>query len=138
MTPDLYKIFMWRCISLYLSSYATNYICSMFARLFSIGQVTRLKQYGLVLAVIGVVVSVGFIFSDSISYRMVAFGLLLAVTLMALFFDIRLIFVAALLSALLWGYLFIPPRFDFTIVLPQTGCCSLPILWWHSTTSILS
>ena len=96
------------------------------------------KQYGLVLAVIGVVVSVGFIFSDSISYRMVAFGLLLAVTLMALFFDIRLIFVAALLSALLWGYLFIPPRFDFTIVLPQTGCCSLPILWWHSTTSILS
>lgn len=46
---------------------------------------------------------------------MVAFLLLVTLSLLALFFDILPMLIAALLSALIWNYFFIPPRFTFHV-----------------------
>lgn len=56
-----------------------------------------------------------YVFSGYIGYRVVAFILLLAVSLVAVLFDIWPVLVAALLSALLWNFFFIPPKFTFHI-----------------------
>ena len=48
-------------------------------------------------------------------YRVVAFILLLVVSLTALLFQFRPVVIAALLSALLWNFFFIPPKFTFLI-----------------------
>ena len=62
------------------------------------------------------IVSVGCYFlTDMIGYKVVAFLLLVTLSLLALFFDILPILVAALLSALIWNYFFIPPRFTFHV-----------------------
>lgn len=49
--------------------------------------------------------------SDFISYRVVAFILLLVVSLLAVTFDILPVLLAAALSALIWDFFFIPPRY---------------------------
>ena len=65
--------------------------------------------------VIGIVVTIGLLFRESVGYRVVAFVLLVSISVMALFLDIRPIILASVLSALLWDYLFIPPRFEFSV-----------------------
>lgn len=52
---------------------------------------------------------------DLVGYRVVAFLLLVTVSLLALLFDIRTVLSAAVVSALIWDFFFIPPRFTFTI-----------------------
>jgi two-component system sensor histidine kinase KdpD len=56
-----------------------------------------------------------FLLSDVINYRIVGFVLLLEVSLVALFLNIVPVLIAAILSALLWDVLFMPPRFKFSI-----------------------
>lgn len=80
-----------------------------------IAHLSKPKQYLLVILVIGIIVITGLIFQESIGYRIVAFALLLSISLIALFLDIRPVILAAVLSALLWDYLFIPPRFTFVV-----------------------
>lgn len=53
--------------------------------------------------------------SDIIGYRIVALILLVTVSLIAMFFDILPVLLAALLSALIWNFFFIPPKFTFAI-----------------------
>ncbi len=53
--------------------------------------------------------------SGFISYRVVAFILLVTVSLAAMFFDILPVLVAALLSALVWDFFFIPPHFTLSV-----------------------
>src|SRR5204862_6546533 len=53
--------------------------------------------------------------SGLIGYKVVAFILLVTVSLIAMFFDILPVLLAALLSALIWDFFFIPPRFTFYI-----------------------
>ena len=67
------------------------------------------------IVVIGIIVGTGLGFQESVGYRVVAFALLLSISLMALFLGIRPVILAAVLSALLWDYLFIPPRFTFVV-----------------------
>ena len=50
-----------------------------------------------------------------IEYHAVALLLLVALSLTAMFFDIMPVLVAAVLSALIWDVLFIPPRFSLAI-----------------------
>ncbi len=64
------------------------------------------------------VVTVGIIcytLTPFIGYRVVAFILLLAVSLLAMLFDILPVLFAALLSALVWDFFFIPPHFTFHV-----------------------
>jgi len=56
-----------------------------------------------------------------VGYRVVAFMLLVSVSILALFLDIRPVIMAALGSALIWDFLFIPPRFTFSIGSTEDG-----------------
>lgn len=81
----------------------------------NIAQLSKTKQYLLVIGVISIVIVTGLVFRESVGHRIVAFVLLLSISVMALFLDIRPMILAAVLSALLWNFLFIPPRFTFSI-----------------------
>lgn len=65
----------------------------------------------LVLAVSGTC----FAFGDLIDYKITAFILLLIVSLLAVLFDIAPVLLAALMSALIWNFFFIEPRYTFRI-----------------------
>ena len=73
------------------------------------------NQFIISLAVIGSVVLLGLLLHELLGYRMVAFMLLAAVSILAMVLDIVPVLTAALLSAVLWNFLFIPPRFTLTI-----------------------
>jgi two-component system sensor histidine kinase KdpD len=53
--------------------------------------------------------------SDLIGYRVVAFILLVTVSLLAVTFDIFPVLISAALSAFIWNYFFIPPRFTIHV-----------------------
>jgi len=53
--------------------------------------------------------------SGWIGYRVVALVLLVAVSLIAILFDILPVLYSALLSALVWDFFFIPPHFTFRV-----------------------
>ncbi|HOX83869.1 MAG TPA: ATP-binding protein [Chryseolinea sp.] len=70
-----------------------------------------LLSVGLVLCVTGL----GLALHGLVGYRVVAFMLLVTVSILAMFLDIVPVILAAFLSALFWDLLFIPPRFTFTV-----------------------
>jgi len=53
--------------------------------------------------------------SGYLDYKVVAFILLLTVSIVAVLFDIMPVFVTAILSALIWDYFFIPPHFTLQV-----------------------
>ena len=73
------------------------------------------KQYVFSLLLVCSIASLCYIFSGLIGYQVVALILLLAVSLLAISFDILPVLLAALLSALIWNFFFIPPRFTFHV-----------------------
>lgn len=56
-----------------------------------------------------------FIFSEIITYKIVALLLLMTVSIVAMLFDILPVLVTAILSAFVWNFFFIPPIFTFHI-----------------------
>jgi two-component system sensor histidine kinase KdpD len=61
-------------------------------------------------------VSIGCYFSSSfIGYKIIALVLLMTVSITAMLFEILPVLLAALFSALIWNYFFIPPIFTFHI-----------------------
>ncbi|PHN00983.1 sensor histidine kinase [Flavilitoribacter nigricans DSM 23189 = NBRC 102662] len=76
-------------------------------------------QYVISLGLISLIAVIAH-FSVSITgYKVVALILLLAVSLLAMVFDIFPVVLAAVFSALLWNFFFIPPLFKFTIATPE-------------------
>ena len=75
----------------------------------------RINQYLVSILVVLMISGISYLLSDTISYRVVAFLLLITLSFLSLFFDIFPVVVAALLSALIWNYFFIPPRFTFHV-----------------------
>lgn len=82
-------------------------------------QINRTYQYLYSIGAVLLVAGSCFIFSSFIDYHIVAFLLLVTVSLAAVSFDIKPVLVAALLSALLWDILFIPPRFTYAVTNPE-------------------
>ena len=80
-----------------------------------INNLSRRKQYLVSISLISAVVVLGLLFDELIGYKVVAFFLLVSISLLALFVDITPVIISAILSALLWDFLFIPPRFRFTV-----------------------
>lgn len=74
-----------------------------------------LSQYFKGTIAVTAVALVGFLFSDIVDYQVIAFLLLVTVSILAMSFDIFPVLLAAILSALLWDFLFIPPRFTFSV-----------------------
>jgi two-component system sensor histidine kinase KdpD len=73
------------------------------------------KQYSLsFLAILFVALGCYFI-SSLVGYKVVALILMLAVSVIAMFFDILPVLLSAVLSALVWNFFFIPPKFTFSI-----------------------
>lgn len=83
--------------------------------MYQIYQNIKLRPYAVSIALIGGVTLIGLGLHDLVGYRVVAFMLLVSVSILALLFDIRPVIAAAIGSALIWDFLFIPPRFTFTI-----------------------
>ena len=80
-----------------------------------INSISKPKQYLFSIVLIGLVSLACYFLSSLIGYRVVAFILLITVSLLAMFFDILPVLVAAILSALVWDYFFIPPHYTLRI-----------------------
>lgn len=76
---------------------------------------TSRSQYVISFFTIICVALLGFAVQDFITYKAVALLLLMAVSLLAMRFDIWPVLMAACLSAIIWNFFFIPPRFTFHI-----------------------
>jgi two-component system sensor histidine kinase KdpD len=77
--------------------------------------VSRSRQYLYSIATVLVVSAVCFGLSGWIGYRVAALILLLTVSMMAISFDILPVLFSAILSAALWDFFFIPPRFTIHV-----------------------
>jgi two-component system sensor histidine kinase KdpD len=73
------------------------------------------NQYLISLLLILVVAGACYSLSAFIGYRLVALLLMLTLSITAILFDIRPVLLAAVFSALVWNFFFIPPKFTFTI-----------------------
>ncbi|HNB81295.1 MAG TPA: DUF4118 domain-containing protein [Chitinophagaceae bacterium] len=82
---------------------------------FSTGTYNKAKQHAVSVAAVVLVAGFCFFFSQLIGYMVVALLLLMTVSVLAMVFDILPVLVAAVLSALIWNYFFIPPLFTFHI-----------------------
>lgn len=78
-------------------------------------QVSKQKQYIISLLLIIFVSLVCYGVSAYMGYRVVAFILLLTVSLIAISFDILPVLVSAMVSAVIWDFFFIPPRFNLHV-----------------------
>lgn len=70
-------------------------------------------QYSLSISILFAIALIGSWLNPVIGYRGVALIMLLAISLLAVFFDILPVLLAAVLSALTWNYFFIPPVYEF-------------------------
>lgn len=70
-------------------------------------------QYSLSISFLFGIALLGSWLNPAIGYRGVALIMLLAVSLLAVVFDILPVLLAAVLSALTWNYFFIPPIYEF-------------------------
>ncbi len=73
------------------------------------------KQYSISLGLVLLVSAICYGISPWLGYRVIAFILLLTVSLIAISFDILPVLVSAALSAFIWDFFFIPPRFNFHV-----------------------
>jgi two-component system, OmpR family, sensor histidine kinase KdpD len=74
-----------------------------------------LNQYLLSIFSVILIAAICYICSNLIGYRSVALLLLATVSVLAIFFTVYPVLVAATLSALIWDFFFIPPHFTFHI-----------------------
>ena len=72
-------------------------------------------QIAVSIAAVLSVAAVCYFFEPFTGYRAVAMLLLVTVSLLAMFFSLVPVFIAATLSALVWNFFFIPPRFTFHV-----------------------
>jgi two-component system sensor histidine kinase KdpD len=73
------------------------------------------KQYLYSIVIVILISLLCFGLSEFISYQVVAFILLLTVSLLAVLFDILPVLLSAALSAFTWDFFFIPPRFTIHV-----------------------
>lgn len=73
------------------------------------------KQMLISILVIGTVSTICYLLNEFIDYKVVALLLLVCVSLIAMAFQIIPVLLSAILSALIWDYFFIPPKFTFHV-----------------------
>lgn len=81
--------------------------------------IPRQRQYLISIGVVLLVVFSSLLLLDIVGHRAVAFFLLVTISILSLFLDVLPLILAALLSAVLWDFLFIPPRFTFSVGTPE-------------------
>jgi len=80
-----------------------------------LSRINRRDQYGYSILAVALVAATCYSLSTILPYRVTALILLVTVSLIAMFFDIAPVMLAAVLSALVWDYFFIPPHFTLSI-----------------------
>jgi two-component system sensor histidine kinase KdpD len=75
----------------------------------------KIKQYIFSVSAVLLVAAIGSLITTIVGYHVIALLLLVAVSIIAIFFDIIPVLVAAILSALTWDFFFIPPRYTFSV-----------------------
>jgi len=78
-------------------------------------RISKRWQYLLSILSVCLVSAICFLFSTYIGPEVVAFVLLLTLSLIAMFFDILPVLLTAVLSALIWDYFFLLPRYNFRV-----------------------
>ena len=76
---------------------------------------SKTRQSVFSIAVVCMVAAACYFLSDFIGYKVIAFVLLVTVSFIAMLFDILPVLLAAVLSALIWNFFFIHPKFTFSI-----------------------
>lgn len=89
---------------------------------------SKQKQFIISLSLVLIVSAICYGISPWLGYRVVAFILLLSVSLIAISFDILPVLVSAALSAFIWDFFFIPPR--FTVHVSNTEDAILLIMYF--------
>ncbi len=87
--------------------------------MFSAIKSKRYLQYLISFGLITLIAVVAHFSVDVTGYKVVALLLLLAVSTLAMVFDMLPVVLTAIYSALLWNFFFIPPLFNFTIDTPE-------------------
>ncbi|CAN5425445.1 hypothetical protein BH09BAC5_BH09BAC5_18680 [soil metagenome] len=82
---------------------------------FLLRRIPEIRQYLISVFAVVFISAVCYSLSSLIGYKVVALILLVSVSLVAMFFDFLPVMLAALLSALIWDYFFIPPKFTFHV-----------------------
>lgn len=76
---------------------------------------SKKNQYITCIVVISLATIIGLAIHQIVGYQVVGFLLLISISALAMFLDILPVVLGAALSALLWDFFFIPPRFTFTV-----------------------
>ncbi|MBK8141272.1 MAG: DUF4118 domain-containing protein [Chitinophagaceae bacterium] len=84
-------------------------------------KISRSLQILISLGLVVLISGICYLLSDWMDYKVVAFLLLLIVSLIAIMFDIFPVLVAASLSALVWNFFFIEPKYTFHIGSAEDG-----------------
>lgn len=82
---------------------------------------SRLTQFLISTGSVVLISAICYFFQDQLEYKVVAFILLLCISVLATLFDILPVLVAATLSALIWNFFFIEPRYTFHIGTAEDG-----------------
>lgn len=82
---------------------------------FCLYKISNQKQSIISVATVVLTASVCYLFSDYFGYRNIALILLFVVSILATFMNVFPLLMAAVLSALIWDYFFIPPKFTFHV-----------------------
>ncbi len=80
-----------------------------------LSSIPKKQQYFISTLLVVSIAAICYLLSAYVGYKTVALLLLVTVSLTAIFFDIKPVLLAAVLSALIWNFFFIPPRFTFHI-----------------------
>lgn len=84
-------------------------------------KLSLLRQFLISISLVVLVAAACYLLSPWIDYKVVAFILLLTVSLIAIVFDIIPVLTAATLSALIWNFFFIYPKYTFYIGTAEDG-----------------
>lgn len=82
---------------------------------FLIYKINKPLQFLITVFTVCIIAGICFLSFTQSNYKVVAFVLLFTVSLIAMFFDILPVLLAAFLSAAIWDYFFIPPRFTLQV-----------------------
>lgn len=78
-------------------------------------RIPKYRQYYIAFLLIIIVSIVCYMLSWILGYKAIALVLLMTVSLIAMFFEIKPVLFSAVLSALIWDFFFIPPRYTFHV-----------------------
>jgi two-component system sensor histidine kinase KdpD len=98
---------------IHLLIWVEQYFCKMAE--FPIKRISTTKQYIYSILLIVTVSAVCYALTAYVGYQVVALILLLTVSVTAISFDILPVLLSAVLSAVIWNFFFIPPRFTFHV-----------------------